>query len=125
LLACGGTYDSIRGTISTPNYPNNYFRDTECVWILKPSVGNNVAINFVTFKLEGIEFCNEVYLEVREKNASGPLLGTFCDSTPPNNISGSSLWLKFRSSSSGSAKGFTADFHYSKEITSHMVCSNI
>ncbi|KAL5234243.1 hypothetical protein ACI65C_001653 [Semiaphis heraclei] len=112
-VACGGTYDSIRGTISSPNYPNNYFRDSECVWILKSSVGNRVSLNFIAFELEEDEFCNEVYVEVREGDSIGPVLGTFCGSNLPSNItSGSTLWVKFRSNSLSSAKGFTADFKY-------------
>ncbi|KAF0762933.1 cubilin, partial [Aphis craccivora] len=116
-VACGGTYDSIRGTISSPNYPNNYFRDSECVWILKSSVGNRVSLNFIDFELEEDEFCNEDYVEVREGDSMGPVLGIFCGPNLPSNItSGTTLWVKFRSNSIDSAKGFTADFKYVKKI---------
>ncbi|CAI6368736.1 unnamed protein product [Macrosiphum euphorbiae] len=116
-VACGGTYDSILGTISSPNYPNNYFRDSECVWILKSSYGNLVSLNFIDFELEDDEFCNEDYVEVREGDSIGPVLGIFCGPNLPSNMtSGSTLWIKFRSNSVGSAKGFTADFKYVSEI---------
>uniref|UniRef100_A0A2H8TEF1 Cubilin n=1 Tax=Melanaphis sacchari TaxID=742174 RepID=A0A2H8TEF1_9HEMI len=116
-VACGGTYDSLRGTISSPNYPNNYFRDSECVWILKSSIGNRVSLNFIAFELEEDEFCNEDYVEIREGDSMGPVLGVFCGPNLPSNIiSGSSLWVKFRSNSLGSAKGFTADFKYVTKI---------
>jgi len=119
-LACGGTYDSIRGTISSPNYPNNYFRDSECIWILKSSVGNRVSLNFIAFELEEDEFCNEDYVEVREGDSMGPVLGIFCGPNLPSNItSGASLWVKFRSNSLGSAKGFTADFKYGMFIITY------
>ncbi|VVC39263.1 EGF-like, conserved site,EGF-like calcium-binding domain,CUB domain,EGF domain,EGF-like calcium- [Cinara cedri] len=112
-IACGGTYDIIRGTISTPNYPNNYLRDSECVWILKSSVGNRISLNFIDFQLEEDEFCNEDYVEVRENDSIGTILGIFCGLNLPTNITTSStLWVKFRSNSIGSAKGFTADFKY-------------
>jgi len=91
-------------------------RDSECVWILKSSVGNNISLNFITFELEEDEFCNEDYVEVREQNSNGSILGIFCGSNlPPNNISSSLIWIKFRSSSLGSAKGFTANFNYGKD----------
>ncbi|XP_022177373.1 cubilin-like [Myzus persicae] len=116
-VACGGTYDSIRGTISSPNYPNNYYRDSECVWILKSSVGNLVSLNFIAFELEEDEFCNEDYVEIREGDSIGPVLGIFCGLNLPSNItSGSTLWVKFRSNSLGSAKGFAADFKYVTQI---------
>lgn len=102
-----------KGTISSPNYPNNYLRDLECVWILKSSVGNRISLNFINFELEEEEFCNEDYVEVREQDSVGPILGIFCGSNLPKNVTtGSSLWIKFRSNSIGSAKGFTADFEY-------------
>lgn len=116
-LACGGTYESIRGTISSPNYPKNYLRDSECVWILKASVGNRVALNFIAFELVDDQFCNEDYVEIRERDSIGPILGIFCGLNFPSNItSGSTLWVKFRSSSLSSAKGFTADFEYCKKL---------
>ncbi|VVC39264.1 EGF-like, conserved site,EGF-like calcium-binding domain,CUB domain,EGF domain,EGF-like calcium- [Cinara cedri] len=112
-IACGGTYDTLRGTISTPNYPYNYFRDSECYWILKSSVGNRVSLNFIDFQLEEDEFCNEDYVEIRENDSIGTVLGIFCGPNLPTNITTSSaLWVKFRSNSIGSAKGFTADFKY-------------
>lgn len=116
LLACGGTYESIRGTISSPNYPKNYFKDSECVWILKASIGNRVALNFLAFELVEDQFCNEDYVEIREIDSFGPILGIFCGLNFPTNItSGSTLWVKFRSNSLSSAKGFTADFEYGKK----------
>ncbi|XP_029345465.1 cubilin isoform X2 [Acyrthosiphon pisum] len=125
-VACGGTYDSIRGTISSPNYPNNYFRDSECVWILKSSFGNLVSLNFIAFELEDDEFCNEDYVEVREGDSIGPVLGIFCGPNLPSNVtSGSTLWVKFRSNSVGSAKGFTADFKYVSKIYKSQQSGNI
>jgi len=72
-----------------------------------------VSLNFLAFELEEDEFCNEVYVEVREGDSIGPILGSFCGPNLPSNItSGLTLWVKFRSNSLGSAKGFTADFKY-------------
>lgn len=117
LLACGGIYNYAKGTISSPNYPNNYFRDSECIWILKSSIGNRIVLNFIAFELEEDEFCNEDYVEIREQDSAGLLLGLFCGlNLPTNTTSGSSLWVKFHSNSLGSAKGFTADFKYGKYI---------
>lgn len=116
-IACGGIYGVIKGTISSPNYPNNYLRDSECVWTLKASVGNRISLKFIDFVLEENEFCNEDYVEVRENDSVGPILGIFCGSNVPTNITlSSSFWIKFRSNSIGSAKGFTADFNYGKNI---------
>lgn len=117
LIGCGGIYDITKGTISTPTYPNNYLRDSECVWTLKASVGNHISLTFIDFELEENEFCNEDYVEIRDKDSVGPILGIFCGTNlPTNNTISSSLWVKFRSNSLGSAKGFTANFNYGKII---------
>lgn len=117
LLACGGTYNLIKGTMSSPGYPNNYFSDSECVWILNSSAGNLVSLTFITFELVENEFCNEDYVEIRENNSTGPAIGIYCGSKlPTKTISSSSLWVKFRSSSNSTAKGFTADFEYGLNI---------
>lgn len=107
-----------KGTISSPGYPNNYLSDSECVYILNSSAGNRVSLTFITFELVDNDFCNEDYVEIRESNSSGPAIGIYCGSKlPTKTISGSSLWIKFRTSSNSSAKGFTADFEYGKDIT--------
>lgn len=76
-----------------------------------------MSLNFVDFQLEEDEFCNEDYVEIREKDSIGPIIGIFCGSNIPTNITmGSTLWVKFHSNSIGSAKGFTADYKYGKKI---------
>lgn len=76
-----------------------------------------MSLNFIAFELEDDEFCNEDYVEVRERDSLGPILGLFCGPNLPTNItSGSSLWIEFRSNSLGSAKGFTANFEYGRYI---------
>ncbi|XP_050535178.1 cubilin [Daktulosphaira vitifoliae] len=112
-IVCGGIYDLIKGTISSPNYPNGYPQDSECIWELKASLGNRLILNFIDFDLEPDEYCNEDYVEVRESNSIGPLIGVYCGKGIPSNLtSGLSLWVKFRSSNIGTAKGFTANFKY-------------
>lgn len=81
-----------------------------------------MELNFIAFELEDDAFCNEDYVEVREKNSMGSLLGLFCGSNLPTNItSASTLWVKFRSNSVGTAKGFTADFKYGKNETKKLM----
>ena len=82
-----------------------------------------MSLNFIDFELEDDEFCNEDYVEVREGDSIGPVLGIFCGPNLPSNMtSGSTLWIKFRSNSVGSAKGFTADFKYGNINTRLIQC---
>ena len=35
-LGCGGTHKSQSGSLSTPNFPESYQKNIECLWIIKP-----------------------------------------------------------------------------------------
>lgn len=73
--------------------------------------GNKVTLNFLSFELEQSEFCNADYVEVRSDASNGTLQGVFCGDEIPNNITASNaLWLRFRSDSINTAKGFMAKY---------------
>lgn len=80
---------------------------------------------FSTFQLEGGSGCNHDFLEVREGNSTGPLVGRFCGSSLPSNytsVIGHILWIKFQSDLSISGAGFRATFSHCKYMD---VCSHI
>ncbi|XP_073985355.1 cubilin-like isoform X1 [Rhodnius prolixus] len=109
--ACGGRFMSESGTIVSPNYPDNYPSNSECVWTLLTSPGNRVMLEIVELNIQVSESCNSDYLEVREKDSDGKLMGVYCESNIPDRLySNKNMWIKFRSSEGG-AKGFKA--HYS------------
>ncbi|CAG5044806.1 unnamed protein product [Parnassius apollo] len=109
--ACGGLLTSEEGTIASPNYPQSYPFGSDCEWILSTSPGNRVYINFEKFDLEYSEGCNEDYLEVREGNGGGQLIGVFCGSQiPTNTTAANKLYIKFHSDSKDSGQGFL--IHY-------------
>ncbi|XP_036358468.1 cubilin-like [Octopus sinensis] len=109
--SCGGKYHAGTGSFSTPFYPENYPLDIMCIWNLINSPGNKVQVAFSVFNLEYHEFCNKDYLESRHENAGGNIIGRFCGSTFPRNISATDgLWLKFRSDDEIKGQGFVAHF---------------
>ncbi|XP_068628109.1 cubilin-like [Battus philenor] len=111
ISACGGQLSSEEGTIASANYPQSYPYDTDCEWILTTSPGNKVYISFEAFDLEYSEGCNEDYLEVRENNGSGNLIGVYCgNQIPTNTTTGTRLYIKFHSDSKDSGQGFL--IHY-------------
>ena len=77
-----------------------------------------MEINFKTFDLEESEHCNEEYVEIREKEISGKLLGVYCGQNAPTNLTAhNAVWIKFRSSRMGTGKrGFLADYTLGKMI---------
>lgn len=85
-----------------------FFKTWVGIWICI-FTGNKVSFSFTQFNLEESEFCNDDYVEIREGSSSGQLQGVFCGSELPSNITiSSSLWIKFRSDTTGSGPGFSA-----------------
>ena len=110
FTACGGNYTALSGTLTSPNYPNSYPMNAECVWEIQVSAGNGITLSFSEFELESSQHCNEDYLEVREKSGIGKLVGVFCSETPGTITSTTSLWIKFKSNGVGTASGFRANY---------------
>lgn len=86
--------------------------------------GNGVQVNFNQFKLTTSDDCNDDYLEIREQNSFGKLLGTFCGSDIPSNITTkSNMWLLFNSAnrtagtSGVTETGFLATYTLGKYIS--------
>ncbi|XP_049865550.1 cubilin homolog [Pectinophora gossypiella] len=109
--ACGGILTSEEGSIASPNYPLSYPNKASCEWTLSTSPGNRVYITFEQFDLEYSENCNEDYLEVRENNGAGRLLGVYCGTDiPTNTTAATKLFIKFHSGPENNGRGFL--LHY-------------
>uniref|UniRef100_A0A182NM22 Cubilin n=1 Tax=Anopheles dirus TaxID=7168 RepID=A0A182NM22_9DIPT len=111
--ACGGRLTALTGEFASPNYPSTYPVSVECVWRLTASVGNRMTLFFKELDIETSDDCNGDYLEIREQDENGPLLGDFCGNQIPTNLTeATSFWIKFRSNEAGVAKGFLAEYSY-------------
>ena len=64
------------------------------------------------FRLEDhLPDCNMDYLELREGNVHGRLIGRYCGYDVPANITSvNGLWMKFRSDESLTEQGFIAQY---------------
>ncbi|KAK7823854.1 hypothetical protein U0070_020525 [Myodes glareolus] len=113
--ACGGTFNMANGIFNSPNYPAEYHPNAECVWNIVSSPGNQLQLSFLSFQLENSLNCNKDFVEIREGNATGHLVGRYCGNSLPGNyssIQGHTLWVRFVSDGSGSAMGFQARFNH-------------
>ncbi|XP_036315022.1 cubilin [Pipistrellus kuhlii] len=110
--ACGGDFHMAEGTFDSPGYPEVYPSNVECVWNIVSSPGNRLQLSFITFQLEDSQDCSRDFVEIREENATGHLLGRYCGNLPLNysSIVAHSLWIRFVSDGSGSGTGFQATF---------------
>ncbi|XP_060651506.1 cubilin homolog [Drosophila nasuta] len=111
--SCGGTIKSARGTLNSPNYPDSYPSNVECEWQTNLRPGNAIELRFEAMDIFKSEHCNFDFLEVRA-GKTGSLLGLYCDNVlpvEPLTVS-SDVWVKFRSQSGSTGKGFKLRWNY-------------
>jgi len=81
-----------------------------------------------TFHLLGDSGCQNDYLEIREGNSSGALVGRFCGNLLPSNytsVIGHVLWVKFVSDASMSGAGFRATFSHCECLSLSFIPCNL
>lgn len=117
LLGCGATISAPSGDIYSPNFPNKYNSNLDCIWILEVSQ-DKISIGFNEFELEDYAFCQADYLEIRDGDSeSSPLLGRFCGSNGPMIQYGTTnkLWVKFHTDGKIQKTGFEATWTKMKQ----------
>lgn len=110
---CGGEIISEKGFLQSPNYPDDYRPNKECIWKITVSKDYQVALRFQSFEIENHDNCVYDYLEVRDgHSANSPLIGKYCGHKIPEDIRSNSnfLFVKFVSDSSVNKAGFSASF---------------
>lgn len=128
------TLNGLSGSITSPNFPQNYGSEHRCSWIIIVPQGYHVLLSFnrTDFQIHSCSVtCDCDFLEVREGKESGNLLGKYCGNRIPSPIYGSGhlLWIRFVSDKFSSNKGFRATFQaiedlkgecpWNKTLTSH------
>ena len=100
------------GTLRSPSYPSNYPNNMMCTWRITAPSGSRLRLTFNYFTLESSPCSTRDYLEVRDGSSStSTRKGTYCGTYAPNIFSsGRYLWIRFRSDSSLSYKGFDARY---------------
>lgn len=110
---CGGDLDMETGQLESPNFPEDYQPNKECIWRIKVPEDFQVALKFQSFEIENHDNCVYDFLEIRDgENSSADLIGTFCGYKMPKDIksTSNSLWIKFVSDGSVQKAGFSASF---------------
>uniref|UniRef100_A0A8B9N9X7 Cubilin n=1 Tax=Accipiter nisus TaxID=211598 RepID=A0A8B9N9X7_9AVES len=118
IAPCGGTVIGQTGIIESMGYPELHYQDNLlCEWFLQGPRGH-----YLTIRLEGLDIqssseCTNDFVEIREYNASGNLLGRYCGNTLPDAVdtSDSFAYVKFVTDGSVNAGGFRLRFDSSTE----------
>lgn len=100
------------GTFRSPSYPLYYPNNMVCTWKITAPSGKRLKLSFTYFRLESGVCSTNDYLEVRDGSTSTSVRkGTYCGTYAPTiTSSGRYLWVRFRSDSSLSFKGFEARY---------------
>uniref|UniRef100_A0A3B5L191 Cubilin n=1 Tax=Xiphophorus couchianus TaxID=32473 RepID=A0A3B5L191_9TELE len=118
IASCGGTYIGQTGEIHSPGFPgSNYPENSNCEWYLEGPTGHYLTLSYKNLSLQDSAGCAADYVEIREYNASGRLLGQHCGNNIPASVdtSDSFAYVKFVSDNSGNAAGFSLFFEASVE----------
>ncbi|XP_068098520.1 CUB domain-containing protein 2 [Hyperolius riggenbachi] len=117
-VKCGGVLSAPIGHLHSPNFPKVYPANTECSWLIVVSEGFTVQLTFDEFSLEYHDTCEYDYIKIYNgaSRDEGNLLGTFCGSQMPPNLTSSwhVLSIIFHSDKHVGSTGFIAT--YRKDI---------
>ncbi|XP_023268101.1 bone morphogenetic protein 1-like, partial [Seriola lalandi dorsalis] len=110
---CGGPVTAPSGEIHSPSYPSSYPNNVDCSWVLSVDSHHRVSFNFSDLDIEQHSNCAWDYVAIHDgPTASSPLLARVCGSSLPPSITSTqnSMFVRFRSDSSRSHRGFSAHF---------------
>ncbi|KAL4084328.1 hypothetical protein QTP88_028152 [Uroleucon formosanum] len=112
---CGGEVmvTDEQGHLESPNFPDDYLPNKECVWKLTAPEGYQVGLKFNVFEIENHDNCFYDYVEIRNgHSADSPLINKYCGYKLPLDVHSSTnkLYVKFLSDSSVQKAGFSATF---------------
>ncbi|KAK9878934.1 hypothetical protein WA026_003756 [Henosepilachna vigintioctopunctata] len=99
------------GHLESPNFPDEYQPNKECIWRITVPKNHQVALRFQSFEVENHDGCVYDYVEIRDGHSQeSPLLGVYCGHKIPGDIISTSnkLLVKFVSDGSVQKGGFSA-----------------
>ncbi|XP_009980399.1 PREDICTED: neuropilin and tolloid-like protein 1, partial [Tauraco erythrolophus] len=104
------------GIFTSPNYPNKYPPDRECVYIIEAAPRQCIELHFdEKYSIEPSWECKFDHIEVRDGPFGfSPIIGRFCGQQNPPTIksSGRFLWIKFFADGELESIGFSARYNF-------------
>jgi hypothetical protein len=94
---CGGQLSGHHGRLALSPIPE----PSDCEWTIDCVPGSHAIVHIINLALPISEFCTDSFVEFRERNASGPLIGRYCGIVPSNVESQGTLWIRLRHKKEG------------------------
>uniref|UniRef100_A0A3Q0SR17 Transmembrane serine protease 15 n=1 Tax=Amphilophus citrinellus TaxID=61819 RepID=A0A3Q0SR17_AMPCI len=121
---CGGPFDlwEPNSTFSSPNYPQSYGNNAECLWTLHAVEGHNIQLHFLDFDTEAASDMVEV------RDGAGPnstLLVVLTGNGPTHDLfsTANQMTVWFYTDSSVYGRGFRANFTSGVNLGSPAPCA--
>lgn len=124
---CGGRLSSPEINLTSPNYPQDYPDNQDCIWMIDFLKGQTIMVQFQEFDLEYDYHCKLDYLELRDGNnenatiIGNQMCGNFLHSTIFTSTN--ELFIRFRTNGVGSKSGFRILITASPNCTRDVDCS--
>ncbi|KAM4592287.1 CUB and sushi domain-containing protein 1-like [Odontesthes bonariensis] len=109
IFSCFFNFTAPSGTVLSPNYPEEYGNNLNCVWLIISEPGSRIHLLFSDFDLEP-QFD---WLVIKDEGLSEPTtFGTFSGKDVPSQIAsnGHIMRLEFQSDHSNTGKGFNISY---------------
>ncbi|KAK1891689.1 CUB and sushi domain containing protein 1, partial [Dissostichus eleginoides] len=109
IFSCFFNFTAPSGTVLSPNYPEEYGNNLNCVWLIISEPGSRIHLLFSDFDLEP-QFD---WLMIKDEGLSEPTtFGTFSGKDVPSQIAsnGHIMRLEFQSDHSNTGKGFNISY---------------
>ncbi|XP_041065220.1 uncharacterized protein LOC121289661 [Carcharodon carcharias] len=123
--SCGGYLDAAYGSVLSPNYPHPYPNNAQCTWYIRGDRNQRIKLEFTYIELEYTSGCSYDYIAIYDgPSTNSVLLSKFCHGSNQKFISSSSsMTIYFRSDSSVTRRGFTANFYALPNNDDFLTCS--
>uniref|UniRef100_A0A4W4E2X2 CUB and Sushi multiple domains 3a n=1 Tax=Electrophorus electricus TaxID=8005 RepID=A0A4W4E2X2_ELEEL len=111
VFPCLSNFTAASGTVLSPDYPEGYGNNLNCVWLIIAEAGSRIQLAFNDFDLEP----PYDFLTVRDGEQAGSgatLLGRFTGAEVPSHLTSNSnvLQLEFQADHSMSGRGFNISY---------------
>ncbi|XP_032366835.1 membrane frizzled-related protein [Etheostoma spectabile] len=109
---CGGQKTGPFGSLSSPNHPRPYPHQQLCIWYISVEEGHVITLSFSNFSLETQDVCEFDYVEVHDNTGAGRVLGRFCGTNFPPDLtsSGTHMTVMFVADEGVADSGFNATY---------------
>ncbi|KAH0617485.1 hypothetical protein JD844_015797, partial [Phrynosoma platyrhinos] len=110
IFPCLSNFTAPMGTVLSPDYPEGYGNNLNCIWTIISDPGSRIHLSFNDFDLES-QFD---FLAIKDGDfPDSPILGTFTGAEVPSHLTSNShiLRLEFQADHSMSGRGFNITYN--------------